>query len=137
MTTAEKNEIGNARGCNACPVCGDSQFWKSFHETPYAAERVTGELEDLEGDVTPVFAAGTLSMAVICEPCFAAMPVEQRLPHYLARLDARRAAIAPVALMPIDGKLIPSEADKQRFDAEMARLDAEVAAVTAAVKAGK
>lgn len=131
MTDAERqqrNDAARARGHQACPVCGDSRAWKAFHETPYFAGPMTlGETSFL----------GELSIAALCEPCWLAMPLEQRWPHYLAVLDAHRDGIKAVAMRPTPGGLVPDPDDQARHDREMADHAAKVAALRQAVTEGK
>lgn len=130
MTREEKNTLWSARGAYACPLCGDSHGWKEFHETVYFEGRMT--------DATGMTWMGSEALSALCVDCWPKLTPEERLPHYLARMEARKLGIPSIAKLPVAGVgLVDDEADRQRFEADVAKIDATIKALTEAVLAGK
>jgi hypothetical protein len=127
MTPEERtrrNAEGAERGCYACPVCGDSHWWKTFHNTAFNVGEIGGP-----GSARWL---GVESIAALCDDCFGKLTPEERLPHYTARLDGWEKAVPSPRR--VRGEVDPEDAARQRDD--LARLRAARDAITAAVLGG-
>lgn len=126
----QMNAQGHANGCYACPVCGDSHWWKAFHVTPYFAGRMGGDNGNASWD-------GELGLAALCVECFEKLTPEERLPHYQVRVSQWIEAVPSVKPVPAAVGLQPDPGDAARYAAAMAKHERDMAAITEAVLAGK
>ena len=126
---ASKNAAGKERGCADCPLCGDSHWWKTFHVT----EIMEGEFES---DVGASRFDGSFGVSVICEDCWPKATPEQKMTHYMAKVDAWKADVKSVKFsMSLNGKLEDAD-DRKRYDADMAEIETVRKLIAEQVKAG-
>ncbi len=130
---ATLNARGLELGCHVCPVCGDSQLWKPFHEVTYRVGRIT-HVEIGSGQHGAF--EGSFGHMALCEECWAKTSVDERVAHHKARHGGRAATIPSIAKIPTDSGLDECPEDRQRHAREIDAHKCEWKAIEAAIRDG-
>lgn len=146
------NEAGAKLGSRTCPVCGDSAFWKPFHDITYFEGTIELEHERARPDLQPPRCEGSKAMSFVCEECWPKLSVDDRLRKLDELTQQRIGALVPVVYMLGDQHVeekqgdqvvlvrksvrVVDEQDKARYERQKAAIQKDHDFVAAAIKAG-